>query len=92
MAYGFFAFVCAGSSLVSAVFGLVGLVLFQWKLKNSNIRHIFVLTTLLRVCAGMFDIIMTKRWNIAVGIPDKWMYMLGDNIVDPIIGMQARPR
>lgn len=67
----------------------MGLVLFQWKLKHSNIRKIFMLTTFMRVCAGMFDIIITKRWNIAMGIPDKWMYMLGDNIIAPIISMQA---
>lgn len=77
------------SSLVSAVFGVVGLFLFQWKLQHFNIRYIFMLTTLLRVIGAMFDIIITKRWNLAAGIPDKWMYMLGDNIVEPVIGMMA---
>ena len=37
----------------------------------------------------MFDIVITMRWNTRIGIPDKWMYMLGDNIVSPIISMQA---
>ena len=77
------------SSLVSAVCGLFGLALFQWKFKNSKVRRIFVFTTLLRICAAMFDIIITKRWNLKMGIPDKWMYMLGDNIVSPVISMIA---
>ena len=33
------------------------------------------------VCIGVFDIVIVKRWNRAVGISDKAMYMVRDMII-----------
>jgi hypothetical protein len=30
---------------------------------------------------GVFDIVIVKRWNIALGISDKAMYMVKDAII-----------
>ena len=32
---------------------------------------------------------MVKRWNVAWGIPDKWFYLVGDTILEPIVLMMA---
>jgi hypothetical protein len=44
-------------------------------------RTVFWLTAVMRSCAAVVDIVIVKRWNAAIGIPDTWMYMLGYNIV-----------
>ena len=30
-----------------------------------------------------------QRWNVAWGIPDKWFYLVGDTILEPIVLMMA---
>jgi hypothetical protein len=36
---------------------------------------------MLQVVASLIDIVIVKRWNISIGIPDATMYMFGFNII-----------
>lgn len=53
----------------------------QYVMSGWEFRTVFWLTAVLRSCAAVVDIVIVKRWNTTVGIPDTWMYMLGYNIV-----------
>ena len=43
----------------------------QSVMSTWRIRNIFLVSTLLRCAAGIFDVGIVERWNIAAGIPDK---------------------
>eukprot|EP00123_Amoebidium_parasiticum_P008792 comp19027_c0_seq1/m.21424 comp19027_c0_seq1/g.21424 ORF comp19027_c0_seq1/g.21424 comp19027_c0_seq1/m.21424 type:complete len:612 (-) comp19027_c0_seq1:50-1885(-) len=75
------------SGTVSAVFGFVGVTMFQAVMSEWEFRPCFWLTAALQAFAGLIDIVMVERWNIAVGIPDKVTYMVGYNIIYQIIMM-----
>lgn len=47
-------------------------------------------TTVLRVVASVFDVVIINRYNIAIGISDKVMYMAGDNILYQVAYMLVR--
>ena len=36
---------------------------------------------MIRVLALLVDIVLVKRWNLLLGIPDKAFYLLGDAII-----------
>eukprot|EP00729_Bicosta_minor_P029304 gene29304-biopygen7836 len=59
------------SSIVASIFGALGIMLFQSTMSKWKFRPLFWVTTCLRCLAALVDIIIIKRWNIAMGIPDK---------------------
>jgi len=66
---------------VGSIAAMLGVTLFQSIMGGWKIRSIFVVTTVMRCMAGLFDIVMVNRINITLGISDKAMYMLGDAII-----------
>ncbi|KPI87083.1 putative folate/biopterin transporter [Leptomonas seymouri] len=69
------------ASIIGGVGGMIGVAAFIYIFSKKRYAFTFVVTTLVRVLASIFDIIIVKRWNIAIGIPDRAMYVLGDAIV-----------
>lgn len=83
-----YVFFTTWASVIGAFFGLLGLMIFQWRLSHWNVRNIFYLTTFLRIFAAIFDIAMVQRWNTnELGIDDHTFFVLGDAIVSPVISM-----
>ncbi|KAJ9470426.1 putative folate-biopterin transporter 3 [Diplonema papillatum] len=72
------------SSIVGNLAALLGVVLFQVCFRKSTFRVAFWTTTVLRVMASAFDIIIVQRLHRPF-ISDKVMYMLGDGIVGEVI-------
>jgi len=75
------------SMIVSSFTGIIGLLLFQTFMSEWHFRPLFWATTVLRCAAAMVDIIIVMRWNIGMGISDKTMYMLGNNIIAQVVSM-----
>jgi folate/biopterin transporter len=69
------------ANIIGNVAGFAGTILFQKFFLKGTFRRIFWFTTFLKIFASMFDIIIVKRWNIDIGIPDKAFYIFGDAIV-----------
>jgi folate/biopterin transporter len=69
------------TTILSALAGLAGVALFERTLANKSLRIVFYITTALKVMASMFDVLLVWRWNIKMGIPDKWFYIWGDSVV-----------
>ncbi|EPY25946.1 hypothetical protein AGDE_11618 [Angomonas deanei] len=59
----------------------MGSVLFASFFSQHKYVWVFVITTVLQMAGSIFDLIIVKRWNIAIGIPDHAMYLMGDSIV-----------
>eukprot|EP01059_Diplonema_ambulator_P027777 TRINITY_DN4644_c0_g1_i5.p1 TRINITY_DN4644_c0_g1~~TRINITY_DN4644_c0_g1_i5.p1 ORF type:complete len:612 (+),score=117.24 TRINITY_DN4644_c0_g1_i5:97-1836(+) len=68
------------SGIVGSIAALVGVCVFQIVFKNSTFRKAFWTTTVMKIVASGFDIIIVKRWH-RPAIPDKVMYMFGDAII-----------
>lgn len=69
------------SALIGNVGGLAGITVFNYIFSKHSYRLTLVVTTTVQILASVFDIIMVKRWNIAIGIPDRAMYIMGDAVV-----------
>ncbi|KAK7199253.1 putative pteridine transporter [Novymonas esmeraldas] len=84
-----FTFMTTITGIIGSVAGLFGVVFFNFIFAKHSYHLTFVVTTLLQVVASVFDIIIVKRWNEYIGIPDHAMYIWGDAIVQQVIGMLA---
>ncbi|KAK7194906.1 putative pteridine transporter [Novymonas esmeraldas] len=76
-----FTFYTTVGSIIGNVGGLLGVALFTYVFSKMSYRVTMVFATAVQIIASIFDLIMVKRWNVAIGIPDHAMYILGDQIV-----------
>eukprot|EP00053_Salpingoeca_punica_P018716 m.184662 g.184662 ORF g.184662 m.184662 type:complete len:708 (-) comp17489_c0_seq6:1685-3808(-) len=82
-----YVFYVTWSTVAQNVFSFLGVLLFQNLMSEWQFRTAFWVTCVLRALAGIFDVIIAKRWNEALGIPDHFMYMLGYNMVYQVCSM-----
>nr|AAD52047.1 putative pteridine transporter FT2 [Leishmania donovani] len=75
------------AGVIGNLAGLVGVTLFNFLFAKHNYQVTFIVTTIMQVLAALFDIIMVKRWNKRIGIPDHAMYIWGDAVVAQIVYM-----
>ncbi|CAC9447310.1 pteridine transporter [Leishmania donovani] len=68
-------------ALITDAGGVTGAVLFTRFFSKHRYAFVFIATTLLQALGSVFDLIIVKRWNVHIGIPDHAMYILGDAIV-----------
>jgi folate/biopterin transporter len=68
-------------SVIANIAGIVGVTAFTYIFSKHSYFMVFVVTTILKVLGSIFDIIIVKRWNRDIGIPDHAMYIMGDSIV-----------
>lgn len=69
------------SAVIGNIGGLVGVSVFNYIFAKRSYRLTVILTTIIQIIASVFDIIIVKRWNIRIGIPDHAMYICGDAVV-----------
>ncbi len=74
------------TGVVSIAINLAGMAVYVYALRRMRIRYVLLIPTVLRALAGMSDLIIVMRWNIALGIPDGVSYMLGQAIIEPLLG------
>jgi folate/biopterin transporter len=77
------------ATIIGCVGGMIGVAAFTYVFSKQRYAFTFIVTTLVRVLASVFDIIIVKRWNLAIGIPDHAMYLLGDAVVYQVSYMLA---
>lgn len=69
------------TSVIASVANMVGVTVFTYVFAKRSYRVTFIVTTILEVIGSVFDLVMVKRWNVAIHIPDHVMYICGDAIV-----------
>ena len=74
-------------SIIKSVAQLAGVFLFEAVLTKLRFRTIFYITTALLIVSSLIDLVIIERWNIDVGIPDKAMWLMGDEILGEVVYM-----
>ncbi|KAL7702662.1 folate/biopterin transporter [Lotmaria passim] len=77
------------SGIISSVVGVFTVAIFNYLFAKHSYYLTFCCTTVIQVLAGIFDIIIVKRWNLYIGIPDHAMYIWGDAVVGELVYMLA---
>ncbi|KAG5506259.1 hypothetical protein JIQ42_07873 [Leishmania sp. Namibia] len=72
---------------VTSAAGLAGVSAFNYIFSKRSYRLTFCVTTILQILGGMTDIIIVKRWNLYIGIPDHAMYIWGAAVVSEVCFM-----
>ncbi|KAG5509473.1 hypothetical protein JKF63_06783 [Porcisia hertigi] len=76
-----FVFYNTMAAIIGNVAGIAGVTAFSYFFSKRSYCFTFIITTIVKVLGSVFDIVMVKRWNLAIGIPDHAMYIMGDAIV-----------
>nr|CAJ2468306.1 unnamed protein product [Leishmania braziliensis] len=75
------------AGVIGNVAGLAGVTAFNYIFSKRSYRLTFCVTTFAQVLGGTTDIIMVKRWNLYIGIPDHAMYIWGAAVVSEVCYM-----
>lgn len=82
-----YAYYMTAAGLVGSVTALAGVFIYQRVLSNLTFRAVIVVTTVLGAVIGASDLFLVLRINVKLGIPDKTAYMVGEAVMEPLIGM-----
>ncbi|KAG5511161.1 hypothetical protein JKF63_07103 [Porcisia hertigi] len=69
------------SAVIGNMAGIAAVAAFPYFFSKHSLRFTLVFTYSIQVLASLFDIIIVKRWNLRIGIPDHAMYLFGDAII-----------
>ncbi|KPI83162.1 biopterin transporter putative (BT1) [Leptomonas seymouri] len=75
------------NGVLGNVASIVGTAVFTHLCPKRSYRFVMSLSSILLPLASMFDLIILKRWNLAIGIPDHAMYIFGDAIIYEVVDM-----
>lgn len=73
------------AAAVGSFAAMLGVTLFAYVFSSRPYRLTFVVTTVLRAAASIFDLVLVFRWNRAIGIPDGVMYFFGDAVIYQLV-------
>jgi len=77
------------TSIIARICTAIGVYLFQVFFSNANVRVTFWVSAILSSMASIADYCIVKRWNLRVGLSDKAFYLIGDTVLEPMVGMMA---
>lgn len=75
------------TGIVGAVTSLLTVFLYQALFSTWKYRNVLIFTSILASLGGIFDFIIVKRWNLAMGIPDSWFFLIGDDVLHNLVTM-----
>jgi len=82
-----YTFYVTWTGILGAAMSLLTVFIYQLLFNRWRYRTVLILTTVLSASGGLFDFIMTMRWNVKWGIPDHYFYILGDGIIHDMVDM-----
>ena len=69
---------------IGSIGSILGVLLYNLRLKDHPFRKLFLWTQLLFALSGMFDLILVLRLNLKFGLPD-YLFIVVDGIVSKMI-------
>lgn len=75
------------TGIVGAVTSLLTVFLYQAFFSTWKYRNVLIFTSILASLGGIFDFIIVKRWNLTMGIPDAWFFLIGDDVLHNLVTM-----
>lgn len=82
-----YAYYVTVAGIIGSVTALGAVLIYQQWLSGLRFRAVVMLTSLLRSIIGASDLILVLRINVRLGVPDSWAYLVGEAIMEPLIGM-----
>lgn len=82
-----YAYYISYTGIVGTLVGLSGTIVYHLMLSRLKFRPVLLITTLLVSLAGLSDLMIVRRWNVAWGIPDRVAYMIGEAVLEPLLGI-----
>mmetsp|Transcript_29273 Transcript_29273/g.62230 ORF Transcript_29273/g.62230 Transcript_29273/m.62230 type:complete len:632 (+) Transcript_29273:152-2047(+) len=75
------------TGIVGSVVNFLGVIIYQNTLSKWTFRTVLIFATVFGCLASIIDVIIIMRWNIAIGIPDKVFFLLGNAVVENLLGV-----
>ena len=73
------------TGVIGSIVNFLGVILYQNFLSGWRFRPALILTLIVGSLASIIDLIIIKRWNIAIGIPDKIFFLFGNAIFENLV-------
>ncbi|EKX73832.1 conserved hypothetical protein [Theileria equi strain WA] len=76
---------------VQAIANIVGIYCYSKFCKQLNVRKLYVTTTYLVTLFCLMSVVLVKRWNVNMGIPDVAFILTDDSILEFFNEIHALP-
>eukprot|EP00571_Detonula_confervacea_P012466 CAMPEP_0172306404 /NCGR_PEP_ID=MMETSP1058-20130122/7478_1 /TAXON_ID=83371 /ORGANISM="Detonula confervacea, Strain CCMP 353" /LENGTH=622 /DNA_ID=CAMNT_0013018275 /DNA_START=148 /DNA_END=2016 /DNA_ORIENTATION=+ len=73
------------TGVVGSVVNFLAVILYQNFLSSWRFRPALIFTIVIGSLASIVDLIIIMRWNIAIGIPDKVFFLLGNAVFENLV-------
>jgi hypothetical protein len=74
------------TGVLGSIMCLLTVIAYQSMFSNWNFRSVLIFTLILEIIASTVDLVIIKRWNISIGIPDKVFFSFGAAMFENITG------
>ena len=74
------------TGVLGSIMCLLTVIVYQSIFSNWKFRSVLIFTLLLETLASTVDLVIIKRWNISIGIPDKVFFSFGAAMFENITG------
>lgn len=81
-----YAYYISYTGIVGTAVALSGAFVYHVLLSKLRFRPVLLITTLLVSLAGLSDLMIVLRINTWIGIPDRVAYMVGEAVLEPLLG------
>lgn len=82
-----FTFYMMTAGLIGSAATLFAAFLYQKTMSRASYRYVLLGTTIASSLVGGSDLFLVTRANIALGIPDHWAYVVGEAVMEQLLGM-----
>ena len=73
------------TGVIGSIVNFIAVILYQSFLSGWRFRPALISTVIVGSLASIIDLIIVKRWNIAIGIPDKVFFLFGNTIFENLV-------
>ncbi len=73
------------TGILGAAMTFLAVLLYQVTMSRWRFRTVILVTLIMSRLGGVVDLILVKRWNLEMGIPDKVFYVLGEAILENVV-------
>jgi hypothetical protein len=74
------------TGVLGSIMCLLTVIVYQSLFSNWKFRLVLIFTLILEILASTVDLVVIKRWNISIGIPDKVFFIFGAAVFENITG------
>jgi len=75
------------TGIVGSIINLLAILVYQTCISSWKFRPALAFTILVGSLASLVDVIVIKRWNVVVGIPDHVFFLLGQAVFENLVNI-----